>query len=195
MESNIATFLAADDLKTDELKDWVDGLTEEETKDVLMEVTALLHQKLHVNRKLINALYSSDSEQLRLNLFGTLPDQLVIEMERIQEEAAEEAAEVQPRPRRRHRTNTAINIDGLPVENTDVYPQDADYLSHPEMYRELKSEVQREIVALPARVFVRQPEEEAKGRDSSSHPDTDSSPLQSSVSETDDSPFCSSAHL
>lgn len=156
MIGELYAFLCDDDLRVDELTKFISGLSEKEAKDYLMEVFVKHYEKVHVNRKLINAQYGACSEQLVLDLDGTTPDQIVKEMDLIEAKAEEEIAEARTHKRRRYRRNTKINIDQLPVENTDIYPDDPDYLEHPELYREVSPELFREIVAVPSKVYVKQ---------------------------------------
>lgn len=153
--SRYNSFFREDDLQTEKMEVWMDSLSHEELKEVLMEVTAVYHNKVFANRKLSNALYGSGSEQLVFNLDDPLSEEPVKEVE-VLESPMDAEILVESCIRHRNSHSSKINISALPVQNKDIYPDDPDFIDHPELYREVGVELSREVVYPCEKPYIRQ---------------------------------------
>ena len=154
--SKFNAFFVQDDLPAEKLQEWLKTIEQPSLVELTMTIIVRYHEKLFTNRKLRNALYSASSEQLQLNLFGEPGDDLVKEVETLDEAAVEEAIHPQQRTPSKRIKPRRISISEMPLENTDVYPTDPEYLAHPELFHDFGTEVVREIVVPSKKPFVRQ---------------------------------------
>lgn len=135
-----------DDLSLEDLNNWLRDQDPETLISVMLEIIIRYHNKL----------YTASTEQLMFNFDNPLVEGLVKAMELADLDSKKEAVKVKGHTRNAKNQETKINVTGLPVENTDIYPEDEDFQKHPEQYKELGSEIVREVVAQSRLFYVRQ---------------------------------------